>query len=397
MGRTGGKRDGYSSCMLRFTALYTILAALLMVRSTVYAQCDQQSLQLGASAPFSTSGFTCQGASGFPQQAWSRRNGTDTLELVFIAPVTQGNWVGLGFSSTGKMAGSVALIALMNASSTSPTPYWWRLDDHSIPPSSDAQYSSFSSNLNQSQYIDGTVYISVVVNITAILAPSTPDSFLFAYGLASGSTPQQHTQETSQVANFAPAGTHLSTSDTKRGAHGLLNLLGWGVFLPIGAIIARYCKVWDPTWFYLHISFQVLGFILIIAGLVTGLTLQDSYKGVSGLDSHRALAIIVFILATLQMLAIVLRPKKDAKLRRYWNWYHHWVGRFALVLAAVNLFVGIHLAKENGWNVGYGIILGLEIASILALETISCIRGRNKEHSSPTMSPNLAPNYDNDV
>jgi len=139
----------------------------------------------------------------------SRRNGTDTLELVFIAPVTQGNWVGLGFSSTGKMAGSVALIALMNASSTSPTPYWWRLDDHSIPPSSDAQYSSFSSNLNQSQYIDGTVYISVVVNITAILAPSTPDSFLFAYGLASGSTPQQHTQETSQVANFAPAGKYF--------------------------------------------------------------------------------------------------------------------------------------------------------------------------------------------
>ncbi len=83
--------------------------------------------------------------------------------------------------------------------------------------------------------------------------------------------------------------------------HGILNLLGWGVFLPIGAIIARYCKVWDPTWFYLHISFQVLGFILIIAGLVTGLTLQDSYKGVSGLDSHRALAIIVFILAILQV------------------------------------------------------------------------------------------------
>jgi hypothetical protein len=83
--------------------------------------------------------------------------------------------------------------------------------------------------------------------------------------------------------------------------HGFLNLLGWGVFLPIGAIIARYCKVWDPTWFYLHISFQVLGFILIIAGLVTGFTLQDTYKGVSGLDSHRALAIIVFIMATLQV------------------------------------------------------------------------------------------------
>lgn len=206
MGRTGGKRDGYSSCMLRFTALYTILAALLMVRSTVYAQCDQQSLQL-ASAPFSTSNFTSQTA--FSQQACYRRNGTDTLELVFIAPVTAGNWVGLGFSSTGKMGGSVALLALMNASSTSPTPYWWKLGDHIIPSSSDAQYSSFSSNLNHLQYINGTVYISVVVNITAILAPNTPDSFLFAYGKAPGSTPQQHIQETSLVANFAPAGKYF--------------------------------------------------------------------------------------------------------------------------------------------------------------------------------------------
>jgi len=111
-----------------------------------------------------------------------------------------------------------------------------------------------------------------------------------------------------------------------------------------------------------------------------------------GIDSF-----FFYWLYVLQILAIVLRPKKDAKVRRYWNWYHHWVGRFALVLAAVNLFVGIHLAKENGWNVGYGIILGLEIASIVALETIFCIRGRNKEHSSPTMSPNFAPNYDNDV
>lgn len=303
MGRTGGKRDGYSSCMLRFTALYTVLAALSMVRSTVYAQCDQQSLQAVTSAPFSLSNFTCQTA--YSQQAWFRRNSTDSLDIVYIAPVTAGNWVGLGFSSTGKMAGSVALIALMNPSSTSPNASWWSLQNHNIgqSPLSDTQYSSFSSNLNHTvEYSNGNVYISAVVNITAILAPNTPDAFLFASGPVSSSIPQQHSTEyTSQVANFAPAGTQLSTSDTKRGVHGFLNLLGWGVFLPIGAIIARYCKVWDPTWFYLHISFQVLGFILIIAGLVTGLTLQDTYEGVSGLDSHRALAIVVFVMATLQV------------------------------------------------------------------------------------------------
>jgi hypothetical protein len=139
----------------------------------------------------------------------SRRSGTDTLDIVFIAPVTAGNWVGLGFSSTGKMAGSVALLAVMNASSTFPTPSWWILGNHAITsPLSDTQYSSFSSNLTL-QYSNGNVYVSAVVNFTAILAPNTPNSLLFALGQVSGSTPVQHSQETSLVANFAPAGKYF--------------------------------------------------------------------------------------------------------------------------------------------------------------------------------------------
>jgi hypothetical protein len=144
----------------------------------------------------------------------SLRNGTDTLEIVYIAPLTAGNWVGLGFSPAGKMQGSVALLAIMNSSSTSPTASWWSLYDHAISSSPDAQYSSFSSNLSNVQYINGTVYISVVVNITAILAPNTPNSLLFASGQVSGSTPEQHSGSgyTSQVANFAPAGNTLFIS-----------------------------------------------------------------------------------------------------------------------------------------------------------------------------------------
>ncbi len=81
MGRTGGKRDGYSSCMLRFTALYTVLAALSMVRSTVYAQCNPQSLLAATSAPFSLSNFTCQSA--FSEQAWVCLSLSLSLSLSF--------------------------------------------------------------------------------------------------------------------------------------------------------------------------------------------------------------------------------------------------------------------------------------------------------------------------
>jgi hypothetical protein len=143
----------------------------------------------------------------------SRRiNGTDTLDIVYIAPLTAGNWVGLGFSSTGKMDGSVGLIAVMNSSSSA-SATWWNLYSHSIGPLSDP--SSFLHSSTVQYMSNGNVSISAVVNITAILAPNTPDSLLFALGPVSGSIPLQHSKYTSQVAKFAPAGNTLfiSTSD----------------------------------------------------------------------------------------------------------------------------------------------------------------------------------------
>ena len=47
-------------------------------------------------------------------------------------------------------------------------------------------------------------------------------------------------------------------------AHGAVQIFGWGV-LPIGAMVARYAKS-----FYIHITFQVTGFIFIIAGVALG-------------------------------------------------------------------------------------------------------------------------------
>ncbi len=97
----------------------------------------------------------------------------------------------------------------------------------------------------------------------------------------------------------------------------------------------------------------------------------------------------------LQILAIVLRPKKDAKLRRYWNWYHSWVGRIALLLAAVNILVGIHVAHEKrSVTVGYGVIAALEITAFLLLESLYWIK-RSKKPQVPHHAPAFG--YGDDV
>lgn len=68
-------------------------------------------------------------------------------------------------------------------------------------------------------------------------------------------------------------------------------------------------------------------------------------------------------------MAILARPEKGSKVREYWNWYHHNVGRILIIFAIANIFYGIHLGeKGDKWNIGYGIIIGLLFVILIVLE-----------------------------
>ncbi|XP_024369632.1 cytochrome b561 and DOMON domain-containing protein At3g61750 isoform X2 [Physcomitrium patens] len=156
--------------------------------------------------------------------------------------------------------------------------------------------------------------------------------------------------------------------------HGALQVFGWGVLLPIGAIVARYAREYDPAWFYIHATFQLIGFIFIIAGVATGVALAKDVE-VPGLNGHKGLGLFLLILAILQVLAVVFRPKKDSNTRKYWNWYHWWVGRLALFLACINVFVGLNLSNgERKLRVSYIVLLAFELVAFAILETIYWVR-----------------------
>ena len=80
--------------------------------------------------------------------------------------------------------------------------------------------------------------------------------------------------------------------------HGVLAIFGWGVLLPVGVIIARYCKKWDPLWYYLHVIMQFAGFIIGLAGVVAGIALYNKLH--SDVFTHRGLGIFFFVLGILQ-------------------------------------------------------------------------------------------------
>lgn len=63
------------------------------------------------------------------------------------------------------------------------------------------------------------------------------------------------------------------------------------------------------------------------------------------------------------MFALLLRPKKEHKHRKYWNVYHHLVGYAVIILGAVNIFKGFDALKpEKKWKHAYiGILIALGI------------------------------------
>eukprot|EP01018_Ginkgo_biloba_P010963 Gb_30568 [translate_table: standard] len=156
--------------------------------------------------------------------------------------------------------------------------------------------------------------------------------------------------------------------------HGVLNVVGWGILMPIGAMIARYLRQFesaDPAWFYLHAFCQTSGYILGVAGWATCIKLGSYSKGIV-FHKHRAIGIVLFAFGTLQVLALLARPKKEHKFRKYWNVYHHTIGYTIIVLSVVNIFKGFDMLRpDSKWKHAYiaviaslgGIAVFLEIVS----------------------------------
>lgn len=162
------------------------------------------------------------------------------------------------------------------------------------------------------------------------------------------------------------SGAGAASLETTRKWHGALAGLGWGVLMPVGIALARYFKRHDPFWFYAHVSVQGLGFVLGAAGVAAGFKLDDD---VPGADRHQAIGIAVLVFGCLQVLAFLARPGKASKVRRYWNWYHHYVGRAAVACAVANVFVGLSVAHEAAsLSAFYAIFLAVWVFASAVLE-----------------------------
>ncbi|EAY75379.1 hypothetical protein OsI_03276 [Oryza sativa Indica Group] len=307
--------------------------------------------------------------------------GKDNVLRVVISSMYSTGWVGMGFSKDGMMVGSSAMVGWVGKTGLS------HVKQFSLRGKTPSQVVADEGFLLSKDH-DHTVVVQQAKIYLAFQlrfqSPLRRQQVLLAFGNAIPVNDRltEHQGKTSFTFDFTTGSSSGSSyPDGLKRAHGALNLFAWGVLLPIGAIIARYCRRWDPLWFYLHAGIQLVGFILGLAGIVAGVSLYNKIQ--ADVPAHRGLGIFVLVLGILQILAFFLRPHKDSKYRKYWNWYHHWVGRLALFFAAINIVLGIKVgAAGNSWKIGYGFNLAILLITIITLEVLLWTRWKNNNSSS---------------
>ncbi|KAJ1685677.1 hypothetical protein LUZ63_017067 [Rhynchospora breviuscula] len=331
---------------------------------------------------------------------WTYDPTNSTVNVAFTAPNPNSNgWVAWALNpAKPSMVGSQAIIALHDSDGkivvrTS------NISTYSGVDFSPIMYDVWGMEAEQGE----TGGVSVMSLFASIKLPhgTTKMSHVWQVGLESKSGElQKHdfgeeNLNSKEVMNFASDGVRSGSSNSglnERNVHGIINAVSWGVLLPTGAIIARYFKAFSPSgtaWFYLHVSFQVAGYILGTAGWGTGLNLGVKSKGVQ-YTTHRNIGITLFSLATLQVTALLLRPKKDHKYRKYWNLYHHTFGYTILVLGILNIFKGLSILNSgHKWEIIAIVIVGFFIGITLLLEITSFVRSHlRKENLATITNPN---------
>ncbi|PPR83631.1 hypothetical protein GOBAR_AA37080 [Gossypium barbadense] len=291
--------------------------SVLQVNSQSTDSCNSN---LNLDLPFDTSLLNCL-------PVWSRhdfilryvRNLSNVWNFVLSAPDTN-SFVAMGFSTTGQMVGSSAVVGWVSADGSGTVKQYFLggqrpnlvvadqgnltivENSTSITSRSSRVYLAFQ--LNTSQPLSRVLYSVGQIGVI----PSAP-----AFALA------EHRDKVSTLLNYRTVmavfarpgkeskeiicnGTGTSASDSQhsrlRKSHGILNMLSWGILMIIGAMAGRYFKQWDPMWFYSHAAIQSCAFLLGLAGIISGFVLEDRLD--AEVDTHKALGILILVLGCLQ-------------------------------------------------------------------------------------------------
>ena len=150
--------------------------------------------------------------------------------------------------------------------------------------------------------------------------------------------------------------------------------LGWGIFIPLGIVLAASLRWKAPMWFQLHRAIQLIGLILALAGFILALVEFN----VSGTDTpigkHRVIGIIIMAVGLFQPVNAFLRPHapeagaSKGTIRAGWEVLHKGAGYIITIMAICNVFLGMNENRKLGQHsLWYIAVFGGYLGALLSL------------------------------
>ncbi|CAB9497605.1 expressed unknown protein [Seminavis robusta] len=162
----------------------------------------------------------------------------------------------------------------------------------------------------------------------------------------------------------------ISDSDNKaKGAltaHAIMAAIAWGFSMPLAVGMAWFRQLIPTTWIYVHVSFNLLTFLLTLLAVLVGVAAVSSRNSTSHFSKgHHVVGVLLFLAYTFQVGNGFLRPpvarkedgapverqpfslQKPQSAREWWHMIHRSTGIIMLLVGVFQIASGMHLYDQN--------------------------------------------------
>jgi hypothetical protein len=166
--------------------------------------------------------------------------------------------------------------------------------------------------------------------------------------------------------NAQDGNTQSNTAKGALTAHAVMAAIAWGFSMPLAVGMAWFRQLIPTTWIYIHVSFNLLTFVLTLLAVIVGVAAVSSRNTSQHFSKpHHILGVILFVAYTFQVGNGFLRPpvarkedgspverkplslKKPESPREWWHMIHRATGIIMLIGGIFQIASGMQLFDEN--------------------------------------------------
>mmetsp|Transcript_7073 Transcript_7073/g.14214 ORF Transcript_7073/g.14214 Transcript_7073/m.14214 type:complete len:665 (-) Transcript_7073:87-2081(-) len=139
-------------------------------------------------------------------------------------------------------------------------------------------------------------------------------------------------------------GEWISGAPWQLAFHAMLMFVAWIFIFPAATMLPLFFKTkGGKIWFWGHEILVVSALTMVFIAFIVIVTYK---KGSNFNSSHGQLGLSILLLVVLHCILAMLRPEHEAPHRKTWELVHHSIGRIVIILALVNVILGIKRLEE---------------------------------------------------